>query len=629
LADTLIFVESPTDLLKINKNILISKNSKIFSFNIYVHKILEEEKIIHEIAENYLDENDKVKIFDSAISHYTWYDRISSTNLELEGVNLLGMLDTAELHQFFINGITFFLIIKRIIEKEKPKKIIVPESRLKIIKSLFDVEIETYTNKSINYLAWDRIEIKFNIGKLPISFHISRNLYAKLKGIFESLICKFFNLWFNFNANKTILLLEFDPSTYNDLLIALSKYNKNILLYNRRRSAVWNLRSIRSIFNSKSKLLNFKKLELQLKTQISSLTNHYAYELKKIWQDENVSELFLLEGLSFWHCIKDQLIDTYDKRIHEYVSLVLVSKYLLNNVNIGCILSLNVVGETEKSILSVNMEKIHSIMLEHGYANWIPQTSRLDVLSMYPLINDKIAVWGETQKKYLIDHRKFEHDKVLTVGSPKHDYVFKIIPKPTNNSKKVILLTLHPITQITGHTDTNSYVRFENLLTKFCITIKKMSDVKVIVKLHPSQDKHNDDIIEFFKKTDPSIPIYHLKPIIDLITTCDALVSVSPEGFDPSTVILDSIILGKPTMNIVLDDNLYDFQYVKDRAVLSISDNSDIESSLHDILFNDEIRNNLVQNGRNHIKNYLSNPGTASEYFARIINEFSENRFIS
>lgn len=263
MADTLIFIESPTDLLKINKNKLKSQNSKVFSFNIYVHKELEKEKITHEIAENYLDENDKIKIFDSTISHYAWHDHISSPRLELDGVNILGILDTPELHQFFINGITFFLIVKRIIEKEKPKTIIAPVNRLTIIKSIADIKIETYENKSINYLAWDRIEIKFNIGNHPVSFHISRNLYARLKGVFESLVCRLLYFWFNFNNNKTILLLEFDPSTYSNLLFALSKYKKNILLYNRRRSAVWNLRSIRSLKNSKCKLLNFKKLELQ------------------------------------------------------------------------------------------------------------------------------------------------------------------------------------------------------------------------------------------------------------------------------------------------------------------------------------------------------------------------------
>ena len=116
MVDTLIFIENSTDLDKINKNELISENSKIFSFNIDVHKILEKEKIFHEIAENYLDKDDKLQIFDSTVFYYDWYEHIPSKNLELNGINLLGMLDTAELHQLFINKLTTFLIIKHILK---------------------------------------------------------------------------------------------------------------------------------------------------------------------------------------------------------------------------------------------------------------------------------------------------------------------------------------------------------------------------------------------------------------------------------------------------------------------------------------------------------------------------------
>jgi len=89
----------------------MSANSKIFSFNSDTHKILEKEKISHEIAENYIDKDDKLQIFDSTVSNYNWYEHISSKNLEFNGVNLLGMLDTAELHQLFIKKLTSFGVI--------------------------------------------------------------------------------------------------------------------------------------------------------------------------------------------------------------------------------------------------------------------------------------------------------------------------------------------------------------------------------------------------------------------------------------------------------------------------------------------------------------------------------------
>ena len=114
--------------------------------------------------------------------------------------------------------------------------------------------------------------------------------------------------------------------------------------------------------------------------------------------------------------------------------------------------------------------------------------------------------------------------------------------------------------------------------------------------------------------------MYHSKSINELIPTSDVLVCISPEGFDPSTVILEGIIQEKPVMNIILDNNLYEFQYVKDKAVLSVFFNGDLESNLKNILFDEKIKNTLIENGKNHIENYLSNPGNSSEYFAKVIN---------
>jgi hypothetical protein len=85
---------------------------------------------------------------------------------------------------------------------------------------------------------------------------------------------------------------------------------------------------------------------------------------------------------------------------------------------------------------------------------------------------------------------------------------------------------------------------------------------------------------------------------------------------------MEALILKIPVMNIILDNSLYDFQYVKDNAILNILDPIEIEKNLHDILFDELIRNNLIKNGQKHIDNYLVNPGTASIFFADILKSF-------
>ena len=95
--------------------------------------------------------------------------------------------------------------------------------------------------------------------------------------------------------------------------------------------------------------------------------------------------------------------------------------------------------------------------------------------------------------------------------------------------------------------------------------IGSKNKMKIIVKLHPSQSIHNEIIKKVIKEFDKNIPIHLISPVTELINTSDAVVTITPEGWAPSTVILESLILKKPVMNIILDNNLYDFQYVQFR----------------------------------------------------------------
>ena len=73
-------------------------------------------------------------------------------------------------------------------------------------------------------------------------------------------------------------------------------------------------------------------------------------------------------------------------------------------------------------------------------------------------------------------------------------------------------------------------------------------------------------------------------------------------------------------MNIVMTNEILEFQYVKDNAVLSVTDNSDLENSINELLYNETTSKKLIQNGKLHIKNFLANPSNASKSLADVIN---------
>jgi len=623
----LIFVNNQSDLNSIDFAQFESIGFKVFSFNYRSHKALEEKNIKHEIAENYIDREERLKIFDKVASLHEWYKQNSFKEFEINGINVLGLLDSNEFQSHIITELLNFLIIKRIIEKESPEKIITTTDFLNILKALTaKIEVLAFSASMTKNLYWDKITIKLDIGKFLLSFNISNKTYQKIRSLWEDVMCKIFNLWLdakNYNK-KTILFLEFNPTLFPELLSNLKKLNRNLLFFNRRRTAVWSLESIKILRHHNGKLIDFKKLlNKDERNEITLLYERYLEKLKLIWSNNYVefSQYFAYNGESFWPCVKDVLYNSYKNRLYHYITLAFLSKNIIEKINISCILSLNEIGETEKSILATK-KNIPFVLLQHGFANYVSETSRFDILGSYSNFKDKIAVWSHYLKKYLVEQRGIDSNRILVTGSPKHDLFVERKNQKKAKLKKTILIGPYATNEVHGQADTNLHIKVENLIKNICLILKKIPNVDIIVKLHPMQLTNNDDIKKMFNDIDRKIPVYTSKSVIKIIESVDAVVVISPEGFGTSSMILESILLEKPTMNIVIGDTIYPFQYVKDGAVLTASDKDDLSKKLYDVLFDFELRNNLIDNGKKFIQNYLTNYGTASENLARLLSSY-------
>ena len=101
------------------------------------------------------------------------------------------------------------------------------------------------------------------------------------------------------------------------------------------------------------------------------------------------------------------------------------------------------------------------------------------------------------------------------------------------------------------------------------------------------------------------------------------MITITPEGWAPSTVILESMILQKPTMNIVLDEKMYEFEYIKKNAAVAILDTANLQNEIEEILFNQELRKNLVKNSKIFVNSFLKNPGSASKELADMIRNYN------
>jgi hypothetical protein len=620
---SIIFIENIVDLETIPKKLINDSNNKKISLDYEVHNKLKLDGIEHQMGEELLNQDERLKIFDKVTEFRNWYSKLPSSEYIYEGVNILKLADSHEFHSFLMPKILNFIIIKKIIENEKLEKIYSTNKLSKIIEILIqdkNIETEFFIEEVKEELFWDKVSINYKIWKIPISITLSQNTYQKIKNYLEIGFGVIYNYWLNKKEfkKKGVILLEFNPEHFSSLLEEMKNYDGNLILVNQRRTPIWSKKSRDALKKSKCKILKLNSiLNESEKSDISLLSNEYSKKIKKLWSnDKFFEELFKIENHSFWKVIDTMMIQTYEKKLSKYIEMIKSVKKVFDMIDVRCIVSLNEVGETEKVFLEVNKGTVPSIVLEHGFLERISKTKRFDVIGDYVNFKDKIAVWGNEKKNWLLSEYNINEEKILVTGSPRHDKYFKSKIKTNYKKNKTILLAPNPISDISGLSSTELKLRVTNVIKKIILNIEERNDVKIIVKIHHARLKHNEEIKELIKRINPTIPVLLWDSVIDTINSVDAVVVISPEIYGTSTMLLESMILDKPALNIYFDKEIPKYEHVKQNAILTITDSDNIEENLEKILYDKEIISNLSKNASNFLTKFMSNQGNASKQFA-------------
>ena len=315
--------------------------------------------------------------------------------------------------------------------------------------------------------------------------------------------------------------------------------------------------------------------------------------------------------------IQNKIIKIISQRLEEYLFQILISEKIKTMNNIKSIIVLNFSGETEKTF-SKTQDKIPIILLQHAFANYLEPISHFDMLDDYHLIKNKIAVWGEIVKNYLIEIRKIPENKIIISGSPKYDSYFNSLNY--TNDKKIILVTLRPIIFHMEGMRIKLFERYEKIIQELFVIFQDIDDVEILFKLHPQQNLTNQFITNMIK-TNKKFKILQFNPIKELLSNCNIHINIAPENFDASSVILEAMILKKPTLNIQLQKNDFNFTFNTCNAIKSVSYDSDIKNAILDLLNNSK-KDNLIENSQIYLSKYMKHMGTASKKLVDEIETF-------
>ena len=589
-------------------NLAKKKNSEFITFDYKSHKKLLDRNIHHKLIDDYITDLDRREIFDFSIRCLKKIEEFNGSVLTFHDINLVNLIDRGELHVFLMNIIPKIKVVGQILQNNNYEKIFLASNIYEIfVDSRFKENIRLLNTIQDEFMSFEKIDIPIELGILKTKITIDRSKYKIIKHVIEKCVGNFFGL--RKNDKKKIVLLEFNPEVYHDLLKEINRRGFQPVLINFRRSPIFNFKTIRYLMKSKSAIMIpqdwLEKVELE---EFEKNKINFFNKMNEVIKNKKIFLNFDYKGINFSSFLQKKLNRILIQRLDEYIMQILIAESIKSRSDIQGIVTLNFSGETEK-VFSYVQEKIPILYLQHGFANYTESISYFDVLDDFDSIKNKIAVWGDIIKDYLIHVKAIPENKIIVSGSPKYDSFSRI--EKNSKRKKIMLVTIRPIAMHVEGPRIELYEKYKNTLDKLILISNSIENLEIIFKLHPQQNPSNQIIIDMIKKNN-RIKILQFNPIKELLSDCDLHVNIAPDNFDASTVILEAMIIGRPTLNIQLQKNEIEFEFMKENAIKSVYYDSNIEQLVLDLISNHGIEE-LLNNSQNFLNKYMKNRGNAAK----------------
>jgi len=572
--------------------------------------ILKNNKIKFDLIDNFLNDNDRKELFQTCRNIWNEFTNISKKELEYNNFNVLQAIDRNEIQEYLMELYSISLVIKKIIDKFSPEIIFAPKSIIEIIKQQkYDIKLIEFYDDQESELSFDYVNVRKKIGMLEINSKISRSQFKTIKNFLQ--IFNKIAYWNNnFNTNlKKILLLEFDPELYENLIIQIKKCGYVPVLVNFRKPAISSMASLNVLKRTQSVIFNPKMLRIN-KNELNDTIKKICPKIINFIKQNNDFLEFNIYELKLSSIIKKQIIRILEERLDEYVKQINYFKFLDKRNDVVSSISLNLSGETEK-IFSKIKKNTPLILLQHGFSNYHDFNSYSDTLDDYDLLREKIAVWGNSVQDYLISNSNMQKNNIIVSGSPRHDDFEP--SKKTNTIKKRIVITPRPLIMHVEGTKLELHLRYEKVLKDIILYLKKFDSVEIVFKLHPQQNPHNEIIKSIIRDLDPEIPILQDESIKKILENSYLLINISPDNLDASTVVFESMLMNTPIVNIRLQNNSWIYDFEKTEAVLTFDYDSNYQIKMSELITDEKKYNEQVGKLEKFLEFYLVNRRCASE----------------
>ncbi|MDC0041938.1 hypothetical protein OAJ50_04405 [Candidatus Nitrosopelagicus sp.] len=618
--NVIILLQKESDYTKFKNELTKISSAKIYALDYESHIFLENANIQHEIGDEILSENDFI-IIDEITTNFikNWIPKKLKEEFLLNDVFLPDLLEH-ELFSYLLSIFTSLSTIKKIINEQPKSRIIDFTQFSKFTESIIlekkNIQrISPNTEKSFYH---DNIHLNFSVMKIPLNLKISRKRFQDIKKITTKITKKIIEPKMSEMKNKNILLVNFDPIQFELLLNEFKDHKINVILYNPRKPAVTNLKSLNIIKNSGCKVFDIYELEDSQKIIIQTYQKKIENILEEMFE-ENKYFQDLLKSLNIesWNTIKNSLKLICKDRLNESIKRIIVLTEFFKVHEIKLILQWAEVGQEEKECIYVGKNfDINSYMLQHGrFLTSKKWTQFSDFTGHFP--HKKISfgqfVWGQFTKEFG-QAQGYNPENIIISGSPKHDKYFNY-NKTNNDSDKILIATTGSMNLSADTTTIDSQLKHDKLIIELFESLKKIPNKEIIVRTHPSPIL-TEHVEKLFKKLDSKICFVNNQNLIDVISDVDLVLT-----FNNSTICLDAIALNKPVITIQTDEWTFDEEIVQNKGVMAVRDIQKCEIYTKKLLFEKDFRENFMRESRLFLDKYFANQGTSSKFLAKSISD--------
>lgn len=606
-------VDSTIDIGKFLKS---NNNFKIITFDHTVNRLLLQNKIKHEVSDQYISRSDLDDILKYSMIFARWYMLPEIKEIiSFKDINL-GELFYIEFQEFLISFLKRFLEIKRIFNKFPDSKFITSHSLFPIISSLSDnVEIIEKSKEQLS--NYDKLDIPIRIGRKQLTLSLSYSNVQKIQKILERLsqgLTKKNQLKLNHN---TVLLVDFTTIRYKPLLQSTPNFQLNVIKYDRRTSAIWNIESYSIIQQSHCILENYSSLND--KSLILRITQNQDFFNNKIEQilikEQLLSSFFSFDDQSFWSGIKMEFVNMCRKRFLDASKEFELAEKLFKKYQFSTVLIWGETGLLEQIMISLAKKlEIPIIILQHGLYSDSPElVTKNKFHRVIPETSDIVLVWGSKFKEYLVKNG-LDENKIFEVGSTFFDPIFNNAIKPALSDDYVLLAT-DPYAFMYPHELTVEFMETYELMIKKVYEIASKNNKKLVIKTHPQKNANEEEIA---KQIDPTILVIKSGDILPLIQS-SSLVIVT----DMSTVILEAQAMKKPVISVFLRDYYGTPEPFKSNLCQRVNI-SELDEWITNVINSNDFKNQAILNGTRFVDSYLVNQGTASESLLKFLDSLND-----